>query len=906
MFLGLGGTATYFGNANNVVFCYRDSVAFDVNDRLGLSSGSVGSVQTAVDDNLSYTFGYPFTGGTASYRMLITKSGNTETKSLMNAAPNISFSGESDRYVYREYTIAGVFITEQEDLLGDAVRVQWRFTNTTTAQLGIGMWSGMAMMMLSPNGENGTFLSGFSNRKLGYIYMNGIKPPRTERRFTRLNDGGLFPEVVDFLFSQSSPYGMRLNNGPLNNLKYDLQVDNIEADSQADEFVIGQAFFLLGFPGAGGTMPDVTFAPSGSFISDIDYRDDVGYIQKYYPTGVAAGGTRRLVQYYHTPWSVSDYSRPYVVVVDTPKVLTYDETKTNGVGPVNPATWRVWVDNSKGFSTIDREITLTDTQVTLKIKKGLGFTITSPTPADQIEIENGKQVVYTVASRTIDVVRPRTMSSVDFTVVADGTQNGELPYTVIVDPAPVPKKTITGSILASASPRLVVRNSANLVTVPWNFTDSSLSNILGLQITDFQAFAWDPVQGSYVIATSAERGRGFWLISPTDYGITGKVLQGSPASPTDGEDGAKAINLKPGWNLVGNPYSYPIQLGQMTAFAASNPKTSVTWADLVASRFVNSFIATWNNDGAGGGGYTYLQGDSAILTPNAGYWVFNATSQDIILQFPPLYQPGAPGTTRAATSLATANLTSKQTERDWRLQLVARSNNTVDDSNFIGVASSTKAAASQTVYKAPASPTADLNVYMDGQTPSGRAVRIAQQLSDKSGAQGFDLKVESLRGGDVTLTWPNLRNLPSTLKLRLIDTATGVTRNMRMNSGYTYTADSNTTRAFRVEVESGNDSRPLIGDVNVVRPTRDANGVYTISYSLNTEAITNVRILSGSREILSLVRGRADKVGTNSTTWNLRDNANRAVAPGTYRVEITAETPSGDRVRKIVTVNVIR
>ena len=36
------------------------------------------------------------------------------------------------------------------------------------------------------------------------------------------------------------------------------------------------------------------------------------------------------------------------------------------------------------------------------------------------------------------------------------------------------------------------------------------------------------------------------------------------------------------------------------------------------------------------------------------------------------------------------------------------------------------------------------------------------------------------------------------------------------------------------------------------------------------------------------------------------DNANRAVAPGTYRVEILAETPDGERVRKIVPVNVIR
>jgi hypothetical protein len=66
-------------------------------------------------------------------------------------------------------------------------------------------------------------------------------------------------------------------------------------------------------------------------------------------------------------------------------------------------------------------------------------------------------------------------------------------------------------------------------------------------------------------------------------------------------------------------------------------------------------------------------------------------------------------------------------------------------------------------------------------------------------------------------------------------------------------------------------------------------------------------VLSASgKEVFTVTRGRADNSGENQVLWNLRDNANRAVAPGTYRVEILAETPDGERVRKIVPVNVIR
>lgn len=905
---GLAGTANFFGTANNTTYCYTNALSMASVDRLGLASGPTGSIQTTMDDDMSYTFGYPYTGGTASWNMLVVNNAGTETRTFINAAPTIAFVGLSDRYCYREITVNGFNVTVQHDVLGDAVRVQWKIVNANNAVGSVGLYTGMSMALFSPTkaANNEVFISGWGNgsrSKDGYVYVPGIRPPRTERRFIRTIDGAVFPNTVDFLFSQAEPYGLRVNNGPLDDKVYDTNIDSIAADTQADEFVIGSAFFLMNWPADTTTPADFTFAPTGSLISDVDYRNNVGYIQKFYPKTTDNQGTRRIVQYYHTPWSVADYGKPYVVVVDTPKVLTYAPGNVNSVGPQNPSTWRVYVDNAKGFSTIDREITLFDVRVTLRVKKDSGFTITSPTPADEVVTENGKQVTYSVATQILDVVQPRRMRSVDFTVQASGTQNGYVPYEVVVDPAPVPKKSVKGQILASTTPRLVVRQSANLVTAPWTFTDSSWTNILGLQATQFRAFSWDPIQGSYVVSTGSERGRGQWLISSTDFGTDGISLQGSPSIPVDIEDGARAITLKPGWNLFGNPYSYPIQLGQMTGYAASSPNQSVRWSDLVTSGFVNPFVAYWTNDGSGSGTYSYVQGDAAELQPNFGYWIFNNTSQDIIIQFPPVYLPYVQGTSRSAKLTAPV----QQTAKDWRLQLVARSNTTIDDSNFIGVGSDTKAVRSLQVYKAPTSPVSDVSLFMEGTANNGRAVRMAQKVSDNTGPQSFDFKVESTKSGDVTVTWPNLKSMPTNLRLRLTDSETGVTRNMRMVSGYTFTAKENSTRAFRVDVENGNDVRPLIGDVNIVSPTRgDANGVYSINYSLNTEATTSVRILSGSREVLALVRGRADKAGQNSTTWNLRDGANRAVAPGAYRVEIVAETNTGDRVRKIVTINVVR
>jgi len=50
---------------------------------------------------------------------------------------------------------------------------------------------------------------------------------------------------------------------------------------------------------------------------------------------------------------------------------------------------------------------------------------------------------------------------------------------------------------------------------------------------------------------------------------------------------------------------------------------------------------------------------------------------------------------------------------------------------------------------------------------------------------------------------------------------------------------------------------------------------------------------------MTVTRGRADKAGQNEVVWNLRDQAQRSVAPGTYRAEIIAEGNDGERTRKM-------
>jgi hypothetical protein len=281
--------------------------------------------------------------------------------------------------------------------------------------------------------------------------------------------------------------------------------------------------------------------------------------------------------------------------------------------------------------------------------------------------------------------------------------------------------------------------------------------------------------------------------------------------------------------------------------------------------------------------------------------VFVFTSQDLTLSFPPIFQMFIPGSTRAVTPHAWT-----QTPQQWRLQLRASSNKSVDDHNYIGLAKTARDAVTLRALKPPMAPTQDVSVGIE-QTINGQTMSLAQALSEKGSRQEWKVDVASKTAGPVTITWPNLASIPKNIRVRLVDVASSTSRDLRAASGYSYTAAKDSTRQFLIQTEPGGQVAPVIGNVVVGATNRSPGSPILINYTLSTTATTSVRILSGSgREVFAVTRGRSDNVGENSAVWNLKDNSNRAVAPGTYRVEIVAETTNGDRVRKIVPVNVIR
>ncbi len=107
-------------------------------------------------------------------------------------------------------------------------------------------------------------------------------------------------------------------------------------------------------------------------------------------------------------------------------------------------------------------------------------------------------------------------------------------------------------------------------------------------------------------------GIAFWLITRDTVEVMLQSVSATPAVEYLGVFASVAnypVILNPGWNMIGNPFAYPVQ-----------------WSQIVNSNLVQNPVV-WN-----GVGYYYNQ---TVLYPWEGYFVYNPSSSPVTLRIPP-------------------------------------------------------------------------------------------------------------------------------------------------------------------------------------------------------------------------------------------------------------------------------
>lgn len=832
--LGLGGTVTWITGCFPIDNAECTTRPAEGSIQLGTSGGNA----LLGDRGIALTSGYPW--GVYPGGMYITmraqREGQTQTFVWgREGGPTVNFDqawrGASGFYIRRIWNVEGWDTDLRIDLIQSAARISVRVRNSgdTPASLALRLASDVEVGV-----EEGFDRNGASRPP--YVYVQGQRPIRT---YTDIR-GVQIPNAIEFYLGRGNLAGSS---------RYLLRpVKGFEDQTPIDRLVVGTWFFIQGT-----TIWEPTLFPD-AFINDVA-------INLFVNARNFAPGQEREYVFYVTLTPVDlDVQPPVAVGIEALPVVEPNPQNLSQLA--NNGEFVIAASVTNQYFIVGREIDLTNVAVDLSLPAGVSLA-----PGE-------------TRTRTIARLAPGQTAPLRWRVVADPATVGFVTFRVSVQAPPAPTKSVARTILISATANRKLESGFQIVSIPFT-TTSTLDEVLNLPGA-YQAKRWNPDRELYETIDTTQPGQGFWLFLPGD-AITAQYDATNLRFPDSVFNSSVPLPLKRGWNQIGNPYPYPLVLGQVVVVPASDPSRGISFFEAAQRGVIRGVLYFWDEFTRE---YKFTSDPNTPLLPHRGYWI--KANEDIEFVYPPVFLPGTGfGGVIIRSAEERPNL-----PNDWRLQIVARTTRGADTQNFIGMSSGRSAGD----IEEPPTPLPDRPVNLVI-LKSGTGAPLMQEIRPLANRQQFDLLVETGAGEEVTLTFPNLNTVPQGYRLRLTDLNTGRTVDVRTTPEYRFVSTGRTR--LQLTVERAARTGALITSVNVGSAGRGANSV-SISYVLADNAQTSIQILgSDGRTIANLHRGRAATRGVNTVSWNLRDDQGRAVPPGTYQVQVEARSEDGQTARAV-------
>ncbi|GIV06023.1 MAG: hypothetical protein KatS3mg016_1598 [Fimbriimonadales bacterium] len=832
--LGLSGTVTWITGCFPVESAECTTRPAEGSIQLGTSGGNA----LLGDSGIALTSGYPwgvYPGG-MYITMQATREGQTQTFVWgREGGPTVTFSqawrGASGYYIRRIWNVEGWDTDLRIDLIQSAARISVRVRNTgdTPASLAVRLASDVEVGVEAGFDRNGA-------SRPPYVYVQGQRPIRVDTDLRGIQ----IPNAIEFYLGRGNLGGSS---------RYLLRpVKGFEDQTPIDRLVIGKWFFIQAT-----TIWEPTLFPD-SLIGDVALNMFVN------ARNFAPGQEREYVFYVTLTPVDMDVQPPIALGVEALPVVEPNQQDLTQLA--QNGQFEIVANVTNQYFIVGREIDLTNIAVDLSLPSGLSLA-----PGQS-------------RTRTISQLAPGQTAPLRWRVIADPTTVGFVTFRVSVQAPPAPTKSVARTILVSATANRKLQSGFQIVSIPFTVT-GTLQEVLNLPVA-YQAKRWNPERELYETIDSIQPGQGFWLYLPGD-AITALYDSSKLQFPANVFTASLPVPLKKGWNQIGNPYPYPLVLGQVVVVGSSDPASSLSFFEASQRGVIRGVLYYWDeftNE------YKFTSDPNTPLLPHRGYWI--KVSEDVEFVYPPVFLPG----TGFGGVINRSSSESVNRPNEWRLQIVARTSRGVDTQNFIGISSGRSAG---DIEEPPTPlPERPVNLVI---LKSGTGTPLMQEIRPVANRQQFDLVVEAPAGEEVTLTFPNLNTVPQGFRLRLTDLNTGRTVDLRTTPEYRFVSTGRTR--LQITAERATRTGALITSVNVSAAGRGVSSV-SISYVLADNAQTSVQILgSDGRPIANLHRGRAATRGVNTLSWNLRDDQGRAVPPGTYQVQVEARTDDGQVARVV-------
>jgi hypothetical protein len=444
-----------------------------------------------------------------------------------------------------------------------------------------------------------------------------------------------------------------------------------------------------------------------------------------------------------------------------------------------------------------------------------------------------------------------------------------------------------------------------MISIPLRFGEEFTSTLETLLSDQSEFGQYDPVQWRCFRWLSSEQrhvelsdtdhaaefrpepGRGCWLVCRDASRITTSPISGF-STPTDS---AFSIVLEPGWNQIGNPFSFPVAWDSLLV-------EGLTMAQAEADTYVSGPVS-W-----AGGHYAH---DIEILQPFAGYWVRNPRELEIVLSVPPREAPSSVVKHEEGPESDPALV--------WSIGVSATYGELQSASATVGA--HLTAADGWDIHDRPAPPTYPgrlLSPYFPHEN-WGRAaghysvdIHFAHSTEEKDGDRWhFDVAknfATEVAGDQVCLEFTNLVSLPPGIIAVLVDHELLRTTDLRAQQTYSFYLGP---RDF-VAGESETRFLLLVGDSEFIseenddlpdQPIRTAlhqnrpnpfNPVTLIRYDVAQACHVRLHIYDVSGSLVANLRSEHQVPGRYEVAWRGDDDSGRRVASGVYFYQLATST----------------
>ena len=396
-------------------------------------------------------------------------------------------------------------------------------------------------------------------------------------------------------------------------------------------------------------------------------------------------------------------------------------------------------------------------------------------------------------------------------------------------------------------PNGIDRGMWKLMSWPGN---PSNINLVSSELKDGHVFfTWSPVKNKYLIADEIELGQSYWFRHRYDEPV---LLQEDSSTAIALEK--FVIDLDDGWNLIGSPFSFPVQFDKDSL--VTDP---ITYVDGGWSESQNELIP-WN-------GY-------AVYTPNP--------SQLTILPF-------------LKSDSSARRIASKD---EWYLNVKAKSQGHIHNAMEIGRRPYAKE--SFDIFDTPIFPDVERSLSLSADLNATRESKYMRDVRDIEELNGvWNLKIDSDKDeNEIFLSGILKGKIPEGLSIAIIDIPERKATFNFLEYGLQIIKNSNISYDIKI----------IMGELDYVQQMSDEilenipsifslsqnypnpfNPVTKLDYNLPLRSRINISIYNVlGQEIKTLVNG-VKEYGYHSTTWNGQDNVGRDMASGVYFARISSQ-----------------